>query len=82
MSAARLREAAAEIRLEWSGDRGGAWHRTQAFHLAVADWLEVEAQAHIHLPGSDRPKSLYDQPIMANSPAMRVADAYLAGGAA
>lgn len=49
-----------------------SWHPAVA--LAVADWLEAEAQAHFHI--GDEVRSVYDQPNM-GGPALAVARAYL-----
>lgn len=73
-----------------SGDVGWARARLDAEHiaswhpviaLAVADLLDAMSEAHIHIPGSDSEKLVYDMPGMENSPAMKVADAYLGGAA-
>jgi hypothetical protein len=49
-----------------------SWHPAVA--LAVADWLEAEAEAHFHI--GDEVRSIYDQPNM-GGPALAVARAYL-----
>lgn len=46
-----------------------------AVALAVADWLEREAGAHVHF--IDREISVFDLPGMDDAPALRVARAYL-----
>lgn len=77
MSAARLREAATQIRLEWDGERGGGWHLTQTFHLAVADWLDRVAEDCQALD-LDFP---HEMPHRPDPEALAVANAYLGGAA-
>lgn len=79
MTADVLREAASKLRADATVEYGRghiSWRETQ-FKLAVARWLDAESQAHIHVPGSDRPKSAYDMPGMDTSPAVAAARAYL-----
>lgn len=74
----RVRRWVARIGMnDWSVDKDTAkhiasWHPAVA--LAVADWLESEAQAHFHF--GDEVRSVYDQPNM-GGPALAVARAYL-----
>lgn len=58
-----------------AADYIASWH--PAVVLAAADLLDAMAEAHIHVPGSDREKSLYDMPGMDASPQVRFARAYL-----
>jgi hypothetical protein len=50
-----------------------SWHPAVA--LAVADWLDSAASAHAHFDG--REISVFDLPGMDDTPALRVARAYL-----
>lgn len=45
---------------------------------AMADWWLAEAEAHFHI-GGDEYRYVYDMPGMDQSPAVRAAEAYLAG---
>lgn len=66
-----LRRAAAAIRDDGLTD--------DPFMRAVAVWFDAEAEAHVHVPGSDRTRSLYDMPGMDTAPAVRAARAFLFG---
>jgi hypothetical protein len=79
MSSELLREAAALMRKEQDVEEclGHISLREYNTWLAVADLLDAMAEAHIHIPGSDREKPVYDMPGMDNSPAALVARAYL-----
>lgn len=55
MSAEVLRQASAKIRSEWvrgapvvttTVDYLARWNREQAFHIAVAEWLDMIARTH------------------------------------
>lgn len=83
MSAETLRGAAASIRADhepWHASGEFCDHpscENDRFMQAVADWLDAEAESHIHVPGSDRTRAVYDMPGMDTAPAVRVARAYL-----
>lgn len=42
-----LRAAAKAIRSEWKAERGSGWSQVQAYHLAMADWLDGEAATQL-----------------------------------
>jgi hypothetical protein len=69
MSANLLREAAREIR----ADHGEGFE----FMRAVADWLEMTADAHSHEEVSGRIIDVWSLPGMDKHPAVAVARAYM-----
>lgn len=84
MSAQVLRKAAAAIRDEWSDSGpkplGTAWHRERDFHLAVADWLDAEADGvDFALSVGVTEQQMRESEM--GSPALAVARAYLGGDA-
>ena len=73
MTAEKLREAASGIRAEFAEANDWVTESERSFYLAVADWLDAEAELMPDWATHYGPDAL----LIAQAPAVRVARAYL-----